>query len=451
MPGRSRMRGWPVRWPRDPVSGASDGCTWWWERDQLAVEELQRVYKRTLTVVVCSQVLAGLGLAAGITVGALLAEDMLGSTSLAGIPSALLTLGGAGAAFLVGRLSQRLGRRVGLAAGYLAGAIGGAGVVLAAIMDNPIVLFVSLFVYGSGLSTNFQARYAGTDVAPPRRRGQAVSTVLVATTFGAVAGPNLVNPMGDVARSIGIPELSGPFLLSIAAYVLAALVLTLFLRPDPLLFARGIAASEREETGRVAAAVAGTLQRRGVALGATVMIVTQVVMVAIMTMTPIHMRDHGHGLAATGLVIGVHIAGMFLPSPVTGYLVDRLGRMPLVLASSVTLPLSGIIAALAPVDSVAILALALGLLGLGWNFGLVAGTAMVTDATPLETRAATQGTVDVGVALSGAGGGVMSGVMVATTSYATLSLVGGVLALALIPVVVMTSVSRAPQHSDAAV
>jgi MFS family permease len=184
------------------------------------------------------------------------------------------------------------------------------------------------------------------------------------------------------------------------------------------------------------------------------MVITQVVMVAIMTMTPIHMRDHGHGLSATGLVIAVHVAGMFLPSPLTGFLVDRVGRIPLVIASGATLPLAGIVAALAPTDSVAILALALGLLGLGWNFGLVAGTAMITDATPLEHRASVQGLVDVGVALSGAGGGVLSGVVVSTFSYTVLSLLGGSLALALIPIVMLvnaTRVAQAPARgSDAA-
>lgn len=415
-----------------------------------AAAERQRIYKRTLIVVVFSQILGGLGLAAGVTVGALLAQEMLGSTSLAGLPSALFTLGSAGAALIVGRLSQRLGRRAGLSFGYLTGAVGGAGIIFAAIMDNPVLLFLSLFIYGSGMSTNLQARYAGTDLARPERRGQAVSTVLVATTFGAVAGPNLVGVMGNVADSIGIPELAGPFLLSIGAYGLAAAVLLIFLRPDPLLFARQAAEATASTTSRVVSASAFALQRRGVALGASVMVVTQVVMVGIMTMTPIHMHDHGHGLSATGLVIAIHVAGMFLPSPVTGYLVDRIGRIPLMIAAGITLPAAGIVAALAPTDSVAVLSIALGLLGLGWNFGLVSGTAMITDATPLETRASTQGTVDVCVALSGAGGGVLSGVVVATFSYTVLSLVGGVLALALVPIIVMAqSAQSAARRSEA--
>ena len=408
--------------------------------DTSAVEERQRsyVYKRTLLVVVCSQILAGLGLAAGVTVGALLAEEMLDSTSLSGLPSGFFTLGSAGAAYLVGRLSQRSGRRAGLSAGYLAGAVGGVGVVLAALLESPVLLFLAFVIYGSGMSTSLQARYAGTDVATPGQRGQAVSTILVATTLGAIAGPNLVDPMGRFADSLGIPELAGPFLLSIAAYGLAAAVLIVFLRPDPLLVAREAAASTAAASGRAEPDSPATEFSRDIALGAAAMIIAQVVMVGIMTMTPIHMRAHGHGLSATGLVIAIHVAGMYLPSPLTGWLLDRVGRIPLMIAAGITLPASGLIAAFAPADSVAVIAFALGLLGVGWNLGLVSGTAMVTDATRLENRAATQGTVDVGVALSGAGGGIMSGVIVASTSYTVLALIGGALALALIPIIVMT-------------
>lgn len=405
--------------------------------------ERQQTYKHTLVVVGASQVLGGVGLAAGVTVGALLAEEMLNSTSFAGLPSALFTLGAAGAAFLVGRISQRWGRRPGLSFGYLAGAVGGVGVVIAASISSPVLLFLSLLIYGSGLSTNLQARYAGTDVASPRQRGQAVSTILVATTFGAVAGPNLVGPMGNVADRLGVPELAGPFILSSVAYLLAAAVLTVLLRPDPLLVARRIAAGTVDASMNAAALGASALQRRGVALGASVMVVSNVVMIAIMTMTPIHMRDHGHGLSATGLVIGVHVAGMFLPSPITGYLVDRVGRIPMMIAAGITLPAAAVVAALAPHDSVAMLALALGLLGIGWNFGLVSATAMITDATPLETRAATQGTVDVCVALSGAGSGVLSGVVMAAGGYPMVAVAGGVLALALIPIIVMAQATQA--------
>jgi MFS family permease len=401
------------------------------------------LYRRTLRVLLVSQLLAGAGLAAGITVGALLAEDMLGSTGSAGLPTALFTLGSAAAAVGVGRLSQRSGRRPGLAAGYAVGAVGGAGVVLAAAIDNVPLLFVALFLYGSGTATNLQARYAGADLAPLERRGRAVSTVLVATTLGAVLGPNLVEPMGEVAEAFGIRELAGPFMLATVAYALAAVAVSVLMRPDPLLTAR---AAAKETRALPAAQLSNpqTMATATVRLAATAMVLTQMVMVAVMTMTPVHMKDHGHSIGAAGLVISIHVAAMFLPSPLTGRLVDRFGRRPVIAASGVTLLAAGLLAALAPPESMALLTVALALLGLGWNFGLVGGTALVTDSVPLAERAKTQGTVDLGVALSGAGGGLASGLVVATTSYAVLSLAGGLLALALIPALFAERRSRSP-------
>ncbi|MFG3547591.1 MFS transporter [Streptomyces sp. NPDC047725] len=408
------------------------------------ISDPEQAQRRILRVLVASQVLSGAGLAAGVTVGALLAQDMLGTTSLAGLPSALFTAGSALAAVVVGRVSQSRGRRPGLAAGYLTGAVGSAGVIVAAVLDNPVLLFIALFVYGAGTATNLQARYAGADLAAPGHRARAVSTVLVATTLGGVAGPNLAAPTGTFAEHLGIPGLAGPFILSGAAYALAALVLAVWLRPDPLLLARTLArAEEAAATTGPAAESADTGEGRGgVVLGALVMVLTQLVMVAVMTMTPVHMHDHGHGTAASGLVIAIHIGAMYLPSPLTGWLVDRHGRMKVAAASGVTLLAAGVLAAAAPGDSVALLALALALLGLGWNFGLVSGTAIITDTVPLATRAKTQGTVDVSIALAGATGGMASGIMVAATSYPVLALTGGVLSLALLPAVAATAYRR---------
>ncbi|MFF2659985.1 MFS transporter [Kitasatospora sp. NPDC058032] len=399
--------------------------------------------RRVLTVLVTSQILSGAGLAAGITVGALLAQDMLGSTDLAGLPSALFTAGSALAAVAVGRVSQARGRRPGLAAGYLTGAVGSAGVIAAAALDNPVLLFIALFVYGAGTATNLQARYAGADLAAPAHRARAVSTVLVATTLGGVVGPNLAAPTGTLAGHLGLPALAGPFLLAGAAYALAALVLAGWLRPDPLLLARALQREERAQASGVVAASGPEQARRPVLLlGALTMILTQLVMVAIMTMTPVHMHDHGHGTGASGLVIAVHVGSMYLPSPLTGRLVDRHGPTAVAAASGLTLLTAGLFAAAAPADSVGLLALALALLGLGWNLGLVSGTAMITDAAPLATRARTQGTVDVAIAVAGATGGLASGLVVSTGGYAVLSLAGGLLALAVLPAIAATAKSR---------
>lgn len=404
--------------------------------------ERLRLHRKILVVVVTSQVFGGAGLAAGVTVGALLAQDMLGGASVAGLPAALFTLGSALAVYLVGRVSQSAGRRRGLTLGFLAGAVGAAGIVVAAVISSPLLLFLSLFVYGSGTATNLQARYAGTDLAPANRRATAVSVAMVATTFGAVAGPNSVEATGELAEALGIPALAGPFLLAAVAFGLAGLVLFVFLRPDPLLVAQALdQALDQHLAPEPTQVEQGEPPTRGpdrrVLVGATVMVLTQIAMVAIMTMTPVHMRHHGHSLGQVGFVIGIHIGAMFLPSLVTGALVDRLGRIPMAAAAGATLLAAGLIAATAPGDSLALLTLALALLGLGWNFGVISGTALLIDGTPLGSRARTQGSVDVLIALAGAGGGAMSGWVVATTSYAVLSLAGGLLALLLIPVLLV--------------
>ncbi|MGB2566950.1 MFS transporter [Micromonospora citrea] len=409
--------------------------------------------RRILTVLVLSQLLSGAGLSAGITVGALLAEDMLGSTSLAGVPSALFTVGSALAAITVGRVSQRFGRRPGLALGYGVGAVGALGVVVAAAASSAPLLFAALFVYGAGTATNLQARYAGADLAAPARRGRAVSTVLVATTVGGVVGPNLAGPTGRLADTVGIPTLAGPFLLAALTYAAAAAVLGLWLRPDPLRLAhlRAAAPAPDGTASDLPALAAASRARTGdLPLGTTVLVLSQLVMVAIMTMTPVHMRAHGHSTAATGLVIGIHIGAMYLPSPLTGWLVDRLGTRPVAALSALTLLVTGLIAAVAPAHSVPALTIALALLGLGWNLGLVAGTAIVTDAVPLATRARTQGSVDVGIAVAGAAGGMGSGLLVAHGSYALMALTGGALAVAVLPALALTArAHRAAVRRDA--
>jgi MFS family permease len=389
--------------------------------------------RRTLAVLVAAQILSGAGLAAGVAMGSLLAQDMLHSTSLAGLPSALGTAGSVLAAMAVGHVSQRRGRRPALAAGYLAAAIGSAGVVVAAALASPVLLFAALFVYGAGTSTNLQARYAGADLAEPARRARAVSLVLVATTLGAVAGPNLAEPTGELAQQADVSPFAGPFLLAAAAFGVAALVLTVGLRPDPLLLARTPAVTPA--TSHPAAAPAG----RHLSAGATLMVLTQLVMVAIMTMTPVHLHDHGHGTAASGLVIAVHLGAMYLPSPLTGWLVDRYNRLAIALAAACALLAAGVIAASASTRSVTPFVVALALLGLGWNLGLVTGTAMVTDATPPATRARTQGRVDVAIAVAGAAGGGLSGVVVALGGYPLLALAGGVLSLAAVPVMLVAA------------
>lgn len=402
---------------------------------------IEAVQRRTLRVVVVSQVLGGAGLAAGVAVGALLAKEMLGSDGFAGLPIALFTLGSALAAYLIGRFTQTRGRRIGLGLGFAVGGLGSVGVVVAAVVDSIPLLFVSFVIYGAGTASNLQARYAGADLASPERRGRAISVALVSTTLGAVAGPNLIDPLGRLAERLGIPALAGPFLLAAIAYLAAGVVLMVLLRPDPYLLARDLAPQIGEDAD--AASTTSPLRSRSVIAGAAAMILTQIMMVAVMTMTPVHMLAHDHTLAQVGVVIGVHIGAMYLPSLVTGTLVDRIGRTAMALSGGLTLLAAGILAALAPPESLALLILALALLGLGWNLGLIAGTALLVDGTAVDDRARVQGAVDVLIALAGAGAGAASGVIASAAGFGTLAVVGGVVAMAIVPVLMWSRTGTA--------
>ncbi len=415
--------------------------------------------RRILAVLVLAQTMSGAGLTAGITVGALLAEEMLGSTGLAGVPSALFTAGAALGALGIGLLCARWGRRPGLALGYATGALGSVGVVVAAATGSVALLLPALVVYGMGTATGLMARYAGADLASPARRGRAVSAVLFATTLGAVTGPAATRC--EVAHAWGVPPLAGPFLLAAAAFTATAVVLACLLRPDPLRLAQALAAraagapdegadsGEEEDVAGTDGPRAGAPAPAGghdVAVGTTVMILTQVVMIGIMTMTPVHMLAHGHGARDAGLVISLHVGAMFLPSPLTGLLVDRIGARWVACASGPLLLAAGALAALSPAGSAPALGVALVLLGLGWNFGLISGTAIVTDALPPDRRATTQGLVDVGLATAGAAGSLASGLVVARDGYPALALMGGLAALLVLPVAGLVLASPRTTH-----
>jgi uncharacterized membrane protein len=226
---------------------------------------------------------------------------------------------------------------------------------------------------------------------------------MVSTSFGGIAGPNLVDAMGRFATSIGVSALTGPFILAATSYILAGLVILALLRPDPLVVAKAIANVQRTDKSNLSDEKSSKLaiKKRGIVVGATIMVLTQIVMISIMTMTPVHMGILGLSLREVGLVVSFHIGSMYLPSLVTGILVDKIGRMAMAIAYGATLLAAGVIAAVAHADSMLELTIVLTLLGLGWNFGLISGTALIVDATHPSTRAKTQGTIDVLIAFLG--------------------------------------------------
>lgn len=413
--------------------------------DTITPQQRQRLHRRTLLTVVMSQAFGGAGLAAGISVGALIAQDLLGTEALSGLPTALFTLGAALTAFLIGRATQRTGRRRALGFGFIVGGIGAIGVVIATQISSPVLLFVSLFIYGAGTATNMQTRYAGTDLAPAHRKGTAVSIAMVATTIGAVAGPNLIEPLGDLAERFGLPSLTGPFLLAAVAYLVAGSILVTMLRPDPYVVAKQLQAQDSGQGLEVTAPPVVEKPSRLVRVGALVLVISQMVMVGIMTMTPVHMRAHDHSLGAVGLVIGLHVAAMWLPSLVTGPLVDRVGPRRMAISGGIILLATGLLAAFAPAENLVALVVALMLLGIGWNIGLVSGTTLIVHGTQPDTRAATQGSIDVWYQIFGAGAGVFSGVLMSAAGFGILTVVGGILALIIVPAAVL-----APKtHADA--
>jgi MFS family permease len=398
---------------------------------------LPLLQRRTMRVLVVAQLLGALGLAAGGTAGALLAEHLTGSAAAAGLPLSLLVLGSGVGAVAVARIMRDHGRRAGLAAAYLAGAVGAALVVAAAAWRSWPLLLAGSLVLGGGNAAVMLARYAAADLAS--RRGRAISTVVTAASVGAIAGPNLLGPAGVLAREVGLPAPTGLFLLAVPAFLGAALVLVAFLRPDPLQVARGQALSAEEpaaadDRGELAA----LLGDRQVRLSLLVLAVANLAMVGVMAVAPVHLHDHGAGMGTIGLMIGAHIAAMYLPSPVTGWLSDRIGAREVATVGALLLLAAGAVAAMAGAGRPGIMG-ALLLLGVGWNAGLIGGSALLRNAQvspSLRTRA--EGLGELGMGAAAAVGGSGAGLLLAGGGFGLLGLVAAAPCLLLLAAVATT-------------
>jgi MFS family permease len=298
-----------------------------WRSDHPDPDRLQQ---RTVRVLVAAQVLGGAAIGAGAAVSPLLAKEILGGDdTLAGLAFAALIFGSALAAVPLSRLMSRRGRRPGLVRGYLTAATGAAGAVIAAEIESFPLLLAGMVLLGSGTAANLLSRYAGADLAAPEHRARAISTVVWATTIGAVVGPNALGPAGRLADWLGLPSLSGPFLVAVVWFAVAAAVIELLLRPDPLVVAGGLETAGATGSRRSALGELRLLLRdRAARSGLIAMVTANCVMVAVMTMTPLHLRDHGGSLEMVGLVMSVHVAGMFRFAPLVGSMADRRGPLP---------------------------------------------------------------------------------------------------------------------------
>jgi MFS family permease len=395
------------------------------------------VQRRTVGVLSSGVALGGLGVTVGITVGGLLARDVAGTDTAAGLGQTAGVLGAALIAVPLARISDRAGRRAGLAAGYGIAVLGAAVTVWAAVLSSLPLLIAGLFAFGAATACGLQARYAAADLAEPEHRGRALALVVWATTVGSVLGPNLAGPGADLGRLLGIPALGGGFVVSAVVFAVVAGGLLLLLRPDPLLLARrlgggGAGAPPRRATGPAVRAVWASPTGR---LGLTAVVVSHSVMVGLMVMTPVHMGHAGGSEGATlrviGLVISVHVAGMYLFSPLVGLLADRAGRTATVGLGGVLLLAAAALAGTAPPGAAVQLGAGLLLLGLGWSCGLIAGSTLVTESVDASVRPTAQGGTDLLMGLGAALAGVVGGPLLAIGGFGLVAVVSASLVLPL--------------------
>ncbi|ROP43110.1 MFS transporter [Pseudokineococcus lusitanus] len=429
------------------TTGADDGAG---SRAPAGPRRLQRRVVRTL---VAGQVLGGLGNGATLSLGALLLAEVSGSTAWSGMAATTATLGAAVLAVPLARLAQARGRRVSLSTGGLLAVAGGAVVVTAAVTSALALLLLGLLLMGSGQALTLQARFAATDLAAPASRGRDLSLVVWSTTVGAVAGPNLFEPGEGLGRSLGLPPLTGGFVVSATAQAVGALVYLVGLRPDPLLTAtararaRAAGAPGDVVVPRRAAGGLAVLRRTPAARRAVATLALgHAVMVALMAMTPVHLTEHGSSLAVVGLTISLHVAGMYALSPVVGALTDRVGARAVVLAGQGLLA-AALLLSLVAADAHGAVTVALVLLGLGWSAATVAGSTLVTAAVGPQDRPRLQGVSDALMSLTGAAGGAVAGPVLALVGFDGLA---GVLLVLVAAVVLLQRGGAAPRPRETA-
>jgi len=390
--------------------------------------DFSKLARKLTWVLFANQSLASAGFIAAATINSIIGAKLGGSSSYAGVPSAVYLLGGAFAASAWGYIMERIGRRNGIVAGLLIGMIGNALVLYAiGISSFPLFLF-GMVLMGVTNAAVILGRFAAAEVNPPEKRGAAISNVVLGGTFGAVVGPLLVGPMGNFARNLGMDELAGAYLATLVLFAVSSIVVFAGLRPDPRDLGRQVAAQYPDSalSGKVRP-ILEIFRQPAALVAVTAMVLGQVVMVAIMVITSLHMRGHQHTLRDISAVVSSHTFGMYAFSVLSGRLADKWGRGPVILVGALTLLLSCVTAPLSP--DVLPLAVALFLLGLGWNFCFVGGSTLLADQlSPLE-RSRTQGANDLLVGLASATGSLGSGVIFAASNYTVISIVAGVLSL----------------------
>jgi MFS family permease len=391
--------------------------------------EREQAQRRTVATLMATNSLGYAGFVAVMAIIGLLSAELLGSDTLAGLPAAAATIGTALAAAPLALRSKRRGRRSGIGFGYTTGAAGAILGFTAAMVGSFWLLVLAMAIFGVANASNLQNRFTAADLAAEESRASSIALVVWVGTIGAVIGPPSAVWANRAGTARGLEPWAAPLLLGLTGFLLAATVAFVFLRPDPLALAGGVdpkasGGNPLRNARRSWSAIWPNPQAR---LAITAMAFSQMAMVAVMTMTPLHMRDHGHAEMST-LVIAVHVLGMFGLSPLIGRWADRIGRIRTLTVGAVILGMGTLISVVAGYAP-ALIFIGLFFLGVGWNFALIAGSALLTESLPVDERVGAQGLSDVAMSLFGAVAASASGLVKAGPGYVWLANFGTVTAV----------------------
>ena len=386
--------------------------------NHLGAGEIAVIQKKSLRVLSGAQTLSGLGVTGTFAAGSLLVVQITGSEALAGFVQTSTVVGAALLALPLAKWTALGGRRRALSTGYLVGALGATFALIGGINNLFFMILLGAAMIGGASAAGYQARFGAIDLATDENRARDLSLVVWASTVGSVLGPNLMEPAGAVAEKLGFPRLVGPYLVAVITLTLAATLILIFLKPDPYLLARteaDIDVTQKAVKTRAAFKIVRTEPKA--LLGLTSVVIGHIAMVTIMVMTPVHMGHVEVELRLIGLVISVHVLGMFAFSPLIGKLTDQIGREKTIILGALILLLAALISGLAYADAVFQLGVGLFLLGLGWSMTMIAGSTLLAESVPLEGKAASQGLSDLLMNSGGALGGAIAGLIIAFLSY----------------------------------
>jgi len=377
-----------------------------------------------------AQVCGSTGHAIGMAVGSIVAAGITGTNTWSGAPIAVGALGTALASWPLARFMDRAGRRPGLALGYWLAVVGAVLALVGVASGRFAVMLMGMALFGIANTANLLARYAAADVSPPGERGRAMGFIVWGSTVGSIIGPNLMAPALRLGELVGVSATASAFLVSVAGYAVAALLVMALLRPDPLAIARREPAAadpgRPAGTARPLTEILGDLR---VQLALATLSISQFVMIATTSISPLYLHDQGHAVGTIGLAVSLHLAGMYVASPLSGWLADRLGRLVVIAMGALLLILAVGLAGLLPGRESGLIILALFLNGVGWNLAFVAGSALLTDALAPAERASVQGFADLLMGLMGAIGAAAGGLILGLWGFAILNAVGAALVL----------------------